>query len=385
MDPKHKGLLLAIYCMFAVNGAGSALLGVILPHMKSEYGLSYAVSGAAISAHQVGNFTALVLMSFLPYLWGRRKTVCLLWAGIAVGFLGFTLTGNPALVLFTFFITGIGRGTASTISSVVISEVSSAKAAAQNILHAAFAIGALLSPLLAMACLNGNLGWRPPAWTVALLGAAGLAALWRAGLESRPEPKAGGSSRDFLRSGAYWLNIGILFFYLCGESSLMGWLVTYFTDTGVMSGTLAQFTSTLLWVMVLLGRIFCALYADRIGRSRLLLVMALGMTAGFVVMISTRSVGVVLAGLAGMGLCMSGVFPTTMATMEPRFANSPAATGFAIAAATMGAVIMPLVVGQVAQLSGIVGGISAIAVTQAILVVLVVLKLARGRKEEAAG
>ncbi|NCB63121.1 MAG: MFS transporter [Clostridia bacterium] len=380
VDRKYAPLVLAMYGGFAVNGAGSILLGAILPDMKSEYGLSYAVSGAALSAHQVGNFLALVAMGVLPYLLGRRKTMCLLWAGIALGFAGFTLTGNPLLVLFSFLLTGVGRGAVSTMATVTISEVSGAKAAAQNMLHASFAVGAVLSPLLAMACLGLNVGWRPPVWAVALLGAVTLVSFWRAGLSDTPEPRTEGTGREFLRSGSYWLNIGILFFYLCGESSIMGWLVTYFTDAGIMSGTLAQFTSTILWVMVLAGRLLCAAYADRVGRSRLLVVMVLGMTVCFAAMISTRNVAVVLASLAGMGLFMSGTFPTTMSTMEPRFANSPAATSFAIAAAAIGSVAMPMAVGQIAQLRGIVGGISAIAVTQAVLVALVVVKWVRDRK-----
>lgn len=380
VEKKHAPLLWAMYCGFAVNGAGSILLGVILPYMKSEYGLSYAVSGAALSAHQVGNFIALVASGVLPYLLGRRKTIGFLWSGIALGFTGFTLTGNPLPLLLAFLLTGMGRGSVSTMATVSIAEVSGAKAAAQNILHAAFAIGAVLAPLLAMACLNLNVGWRPPVWTVAALGVLTLVLFWRSGLPNKPEPRVVGEGRDFLRSGSYWLNIGILFFYLCGEASIMGWLVTYFTDTGVMSGALAQFTSTILWVMVLAGRLFCAAYADKVGRSRLLLIMTVGMTAGFTAMIATRNMAVILVSLGLMGFFMSGTFPTTMSTMEPKFANSPAATSFAIAAASIGGVTMPLVVGQLAQRIGIVGGISAIMVTQTVLVVLAVVQWTRGRK-----
>lgn len=78
--------------------------------MKSEYELSYVLGGAVLSAHQIGNFTALILAGFLPYLLGRKKSTLILSSGIIIGFTMMTLTGNPLTLIIAFVLTGVGRG-----------------------------------------------------------------------------------------------------------------------------------------------------------------------------------------------------------------------------------------------------------------------------------
>ena len=59
------------------------------------------------------------------------------------------------IIAFTF--TGLGRGTLSNTSNVVVSTITHNSSAGLNILHASFALGALISPLIA--ALLGS-SWR---------------------------------------------------------------------------------------------------------------------------------------------------------------------------------------------------------------------------------
>lgn len=376
-------LLAVIYFSFFSSGMMSTLLGAILPSMKAEYGMDYLLCGSVLSAHQVGNLAAGFAAGFLPYLIGRKKSTVLLCFWITAGLALMTATGGPAFLLLAFLGTGVGRGTLSNISNVVVSENTANRTGALNLLHATFAVGALLSPLLVLATggLTGA-GWRLPVWAVALLTAAALFLLWNSGLSDSPAPRRKQSDRQFARSRSFWLNTAILFFYLCSESCVVGWLVTYFGESGILSAALAESTSSIIWIMMMIGRLICAGLSGRVDKTRLLVGMAAAQAVFFFLMISTRSIAVILFALVGIGLSMSGFYPTAFSTMDPAYLSSTVAVGTCISTATLGAILMPAVVGAIAQQRGILGGFSAIGAALVAMLLLTVIKDISARRAE---
>ncbi len=379
--PENTGLLATMYFAFFCSGMMSTLLGAILPSMKIEYDMNYVLSGMVLSAHQIGNFCAVLIAGFLPYAIGRKKSTLLLCSGIVLGLTLMTLTGNPALLLVAFTATGIGRGTMSNITNVVVSEVAENKAGGLNFLHASFAVGAFISPFIAILVTSGlGLSWKLAALIVAACEIIALVGIGLSRLASKPMTRRSDGGRDFVRSGSFWLNTFIMFFYLCAEASIIGWLVTYFKDSGIMSTSLAQSTSSLLWIMVMIGRITCASVSNKVNKNKLILGLGLSMTFFFILMISTRNIMVIFPSLLGVGVSMSGIYPTTLSTMDRRFNSSTVATGTCIATATVGAILMPMVVGAVAERQGIGGGIGSISIALAVMVVLMIFKLILGKR-----
>ncbi len=374
----NVSLVYRIYFAFLCSGAMSTLLGALLPAMQEEYAMSYALRGYVLSAHQIGNLCAVMIAGFLPYVIGRKQSTLLLGSCIVLGLLLMTVTGNPFLLLVAFALTGVGRGTLSNITNVVVSENAGNKAAGLNVLHASFAIGAFLSPFVAVAASRTQ--WRLAAWVVAVFMALSLFFISNSRLSSSRMEKKKGDAVPFASSFGFWLNTAIMFFYLCAEGSLIGWLVTYFKDSGIMSTSLAQTMQSLLWIMILCGRLTCASVSSKVSKPVLILVMGGFMSMFFVLMISCHNVVVIVAALLGVGFSMSGIYPTTLSTMDPRFNSSTVAVGTCIATATIGAILMPIIVGQVAEVAGIAGGIATISIALLIMVALMALKLIRSKK-----
>lgn len=374
----NVSLVYRIYFAFLCSGAMSTLLGALLPAMQEEYAMSYALRGYVLSAHQIGNLCAVMIAGFLPYAIGRKQSTLLLGSCIVLGLLLMTVTGNPFLLLVAFALTGVGRGTLSNITNVVVSENAGNKAAGLNVLHASFAIGAFLSPFVAVAASRTQ--WRLAAWVVAVFMTLSLFFISNSRLSSSRMEKKKGDAVPFTSSFGFWLNTAIMFFYLCAEGSLIGWLVTYFKDSGIMSTSLAQTMQSLLWIMILCGRLTCASVSSKVSKPVLILVMGIFMSIFFVLMISCHNVAVIVASLLGVGFSMSGIYPTTLSTMDPRFNSSTVAVGTCIATATIGAILMPIIVGQVAEVAGIAGGIATISIALLIMVALMALKLIRSKK-----
>ncbi len=375
-------LMYMIYFAFLTSGIMSTLIGALLPFMKEEYKMSYVLSGAVISAHQIGNFFALLIAGYLPYIIGRKWSTFSLSLGIVIGFTLMTLTSNPLVLLIAFAFTGIGRGTMSNISNVVTSQIAENKAAALNILHAAFAIGAFLAPFIALLVTSAmHLSWKVSAWILVTIELVVLFFLRRSSLSGKPKKKEVDEGRDFVKSGRFWLNTFIMFFYLCSEASVIGWLVTYFTDTGKLSPALAQTTSSALWVFILIGRISCAKLSVKMNKNLLLIILSVLQFAFFSMMITVQSTVLIYISLFGFGLAMSGTYPTTLSTMESRFISSTVATGTCIATATLGAIIMPIIIGTVAQSVGIAGGLATISISILIMFSLILAKAFLERKD----
>lgn len=374
-------LMYTIYYAFFASGIMSTLIGALLPYMKDEYQMSYVLSGAVISAHQIGNFCALLIAGYLPYAIGRKRSTISLSLGIVIGFILMTLTSNPIVLLVAFACTGIGRGTMSNITNVVMSEISENKTASLNLLHASFAVGAFLAPFIALLCTTVfGVHWRVAAWGLVLFESIALLLLGRSNLSNTPSAKSGNKSMEFIRSGRYWLNTFILFFYLCSEASVIGWLVTYFTDTGRLSPALALTTSSALWIFILVGRLSCAALSVRMNKNRLLIILGTLQVLFFAMMINVRSISLTYISLFGFGLAMSGTYPTTLSTMDRRYMSSTIATGTCIATATLGAITMPIIVGSVAQKAGMAWGLATIGLSIICMLTLIVIKFVVERK-----
>ena len=376
--------LMYIICYaFFVSGMMNTLVGTLLPFMKAEYEMSYMLSGAVISALQIGNFFALMAAGFLPYLIGRKKSTITLATGIVIGFILMTLTGNPALLLVAFAPIGVGRGVYGNISNVVMSEIAENKAASLNVLHAVFAVGALLAPFMAIiTTVVLKIDWRACAWALVAFELVALILLGRSSLSNTPGERTRGAKREFLRSGDFWLNSVILFFYLCGEAAIMGWLVTYFTELGHLSPALAQMTSSALWAFILVGRLLCASLSTKMDRTLLLLILASLQLFFFVMMISVDSIALIFLSICGLGLSMSGIYPTVLSTVDPAITESTSGMGAIIAIATVGGITMPAVVGSVAQKGGMAAGLGTIAIAVGAMFISLIVKFIIAKRKQ---
>ncbi len=373
--PENGGLLGSMYFAFFTSGLTTVMLGTILPYIHEENTLSYSQSGFLLSANQIGNLCALLLAGVLPYTIGRKRSALLLGVGSVFGPALIAIPGGWWLLLIAFVLTGVGKGMMGNLCNAVVSSIAGNKTSALNLLHGVFAFGGLLSAPLVFVCgLNSGPGWN--AAVIAAAAFAGMAWMWLAlgGLKNEKEGKANGGSFAFLRDKQLWSGTMILFFYLCAEASIIGWFVAYFQETGVLAGLTARFVPTMLWMMILVGRVLCAMISSRISRRLLLLALSAGVTLCFAGLLFSRSATVCTAFLLGLGLTMGGVYPTAFATIKGT--DSPAATGFVIAFASLGAIIMPGIVGTIADVYGLKGGVSTVMAALFCMTALVAARLA---------
>lgn len=376
LSKDDKYILMCCFFVFAVNGLYSMILGSLLPLISNEYQLNNVISGSLISAHQVGNLLASFIAGVLPLYIGRKNSVMFLCTFVIMGFLIMITTGNPILLLLGFLFTGLSRGSISNFNNSIVNEVSNSSASAMNFLHSVFAIGALIAPFLVIAGVNfaGDKGWRIAGIVIIILAFISMILFSRAKLtDKKVEKKSEKMSYKFLKLKHFWISTGILFFYLCAEATINGWIVKYFVDSNIMTTEYAQVLASLLWAVILAGRLTVTFIGNRVPKKTILIVTSIGTILFYILLLSSRSVPIITLAIAGLGFSMAGIYPTTIANVGTIIKEYPMSMGMLLILGGIGAILMPIITGALSDSFGIFAGMSAIVVAIVIMFVFVII------------
>lgn len=381
LDARNQYIIKCCFFVFAVNGLYGMILGSLLPLISSEYGLNNTVSGGLISAHQVGNLIAGFIAGMLPIYLGRKKTILFLCSFVIIGFFIMIITGNPVLLILGFLFTGLSRGSISNFNNTVVNEVSGSSPAALNILHSVFAIGALSAPFLVITCtqIAGDIGWKIAAGVIIIFAVISIILFSRMEIEENFRQKEKRKmSYAFLKNPYFLISAGIFFFYLCAEAAINGWIVKYFVDSNIMTTEYAQLLASLLWVVILAGRLTCAYLGSKISKRTLLLLTSIGTACFYVMLLATQNIVIITIAIMGLGYSMAGIYPTTVSITGNIIKEYPMAMGILLVSGGAGAIMMPIVTGTLSDAYGIFAGMSAILIAISLMVVCVILNLIKG-------
>lgn len=374
---KENQLVSGTMFSFMVSGACSLALGSLIPFLRSTYDLSYDFAGMLVSLQSVGNLVAIGLMGFLPTFIGRRKSVITTGLWMAVAYLLFTTGwGGAALLPFACFVMGIAKGGNANFANTMMSTLPGKKASiGYNLAHGGYAVGALLSPLLIIACTNGNpSGWRI---TTAILMALCLVQLVDYLIVPLPPEKTEKNvksiDRSFLKSRSFWLASAILFFYVSTEYAITGWLVTYFQDIGILNDNVSQMMSSLLWLVMFAGRMVGAVIVGKVSRKALLMVDGIGLMVFFLVVFFSRTALPIYIGIAGVGLFMATIYTSAMALGTESVRGNDLGVSAMTLAGSAGGIITPATVGFVAERVGIQAGMGVVVGTTVLLLITIII------------
>lgn len=369
---REDTLLRAMLLTYFLSG-WTALFGTLLPFLRQAHGLNYELSGLLISCKSVGNLAAMLGSGLLTVYLGRRRCVLLMTSWAAVSYLILASGwGSPALLLGACLLEGAAAGGIANFSNTVISTLPGEKATRGfNLLHGSYAVGAFLSPLALAVCVAL---WPRRGWQV-MTGALGVLCLVQmavyAGMALPPD-SGGGSLKTadmaFLRSRRFWLGTGMIFFYLAVEYAILGWLVTYFQDAGVLSPQAARLMNSLLWLLMFAGRVLGAFLTGKVSRNAILVVDGVGLFACFLWMLSASQPWAVALGLMGVGAFMATLYPTAFAFGSDHIKGNDLGCGLMNFIGAVGGAIAPAMVGFAAERTGnIRAGMTLVAVVIALL------------------
>ena len=381
-------LMTATLFVFFVSGASSVLMGNLMPFLREAYGISYVQAGLLLSLPSWGNLASIFITGYLPTYIGRRKTVLLtaMWMAVAFGLITFGVGGGALLGLACVMI-GIARGGNTNFSNTMMSTLPGKKAAVgYNLLHGAFAVGAVLSPLALIACTGASgLGWQVMTGGITLLCLVQLAVYATMKLPSENITKSIKKvDRSFLRNKNFWLGAVILFFYISAEYAIVNWLVTYFKDTGILSAGVSQLMTSLLWIVIFVGRMIGAALVGKISRKIILVVDGVGLMICFLIVFFSRSQLPIVLGIMGVGLFMATIYTSALALGTERIKGNDLGVSIMIFVGSAGGIITPALVGMVAENAGIQMGMGVVVAVTVLLLMAILFSVFSKNDEETA-
>lgn len=351
------------YIAYILNGMLVLSTGSLLPFLQEYRAIDYAMSGIIVSLHSIGNLVSTFLSGALFQSIGRKKTVLFVNIFYALSYLLILIGNHPIYIALAFFFTGIARGATTNFCNQVVNELAPGKANLLSGLHAMFAIGAFVFPLILLGLTTIN----PSNWIYGVTFMLAMGIINYIMYVFMPDEnkiidkkESKSSSLTFLKDPLFIISTCTLFFYLCAEQGVIGWMITYFKDTGLLPDSLSQVTASVLWIMILFGRLLTAYLSTKVKKENLLIVMGLGMVVFFTLLLNAKTTPLILIGIMGFGFSMAGVYPTTVSFTGIISQKYPLSWSFILTFATLGSIIMPTIIGKIAQMSGISAGMSSI-------------------------
>ena len=366
-------------CFYAFFYCGIVMItiGSALPDMRAAYNLSDSMSGALLSCYSLGNLASGILGGFAALYLGQKLAIIILAGLVCLG-MGLLTFGHMQVLLFVACaLIGLGRGSMISFGQRTINMLTGGNSRVTGMLHATFAVGAIISPLMFSALRV--ISWKAGIILVAILGLIAVSIFLSIKDYSQLDnvDKSSGQSErsiEFLRDKGFIIIACLMFLYLCCEFAVNGWLVTYMHHKN-MPLNYSHSMASLLWLVMLAGRLFCVWLAKYIPNKIIMIIFGIGSALSFAFMLVSEGAFNIAASVALLGFCMAPISPIIYGSSAPYTNKYPLAMGILFTIGCMGGTIMPLITGFAAELFGFDGGMSAILITFILLIIFAVINL----------
>ncbi|MHB1007337.1 MAG: MFS transporter [Chloroflexota bacterium] len=352
------------------------MLGIIVPYLLAELQLSYALAGTLVSAYLLSIALVITPVGILGDRLGGRRVLIVGTATMIAGSFLFAVADSFSVAFVSRIITGLGATAAITMSGPLAAYWFSVRQF--RVVHGlGTGVGKVgsVAAMWVVPPLVVVIGWRLGFGVVSLAGPLALAAAVLV-LASKPadvglppvDVLAGPArqQRDGERRLGLWQllrrpSVAPLavasFFYFAAYFGSINWLPSYLAEVLKLDKVGAGFQSGIVLWGTIAGYLLTGPAANRLGRCRPLY------TGGFFLAgILITSLALDVSGLPGwvlppfffvLGIACSGLlFMTPMlAVLVPR-GSLATASGLVFTTSYLGAVVMPPLMGLVADTTG---------------------------------
>jgi fucose permease len=374
-----RGLFIGLFGAFTLFGTSMTIVGAALPRILGDFGWTYAAAGAVLAASAAAYFLSSFLSGRLLKRTGPKAAILIGLAACVVGLAFFAATPSFLLNLFLNALIGAGQGLIEpTVNWDALRMDENSTSRPMNLMHGAFAIGAVAGPIVLGLIMATGLSWTLLFRAISILFAAlglVLATMPFAKLGSVAGEGAAGSTGALLRrKSAYWLGFACLLLYVGAELGISNWIAEYFVRIFAADPAFASLTVSLFWIGLLAGRFGVpALYrgsrqeAVLVASSLILVASTIGLCAMGFAAASGAALWAPAAFTFFAGLGCSIIYPTVVSLVGISCKEAQAeAISFAVAGGGVGLFAFPFMMSWISQAYGIKIGFASYAIIAAL-------------------
>jgi fucose permease len=353
-------LIALSFIAFISLGLPDGLLGVAWPGIRKDFTLPLDAMGLLLVFSTAGYTLSSFFSGVLVKKLGLGGLLSLSCAVTAIALLINSIT--PLWVLFVAASTlgGLGAGAVDAGINTYIAQNHSDRM--MQWLHASFGLGVTIGPVIMTLGITLTQRWQ---WGYIIVTVfqilLALIFLFTRGwwhnmtLKEEAHKKEEASLLETMRRLTTWLNMLMFMIYTGVELGLGLWSYTLLTESRGVSITLAGFISGAYWAMFTIGRILAGWFSRKISVSVMLYFSIFLAILGTVFIIVDLHNGLSIFGIGLSGLAIAPVFPGLVSDTEKRVERKfqSHTIGMQIAAAGVGAALVPSLAGILARIFGL--------------------------------
>lgn len=382
VEKQFSVMFAALFTIFVLFGTSMTIIGATLPKILADFGWSYTTAGMVIAAGAIGYFVATYTAGFLVSAIGPRLTMMAGLVLIIAGLLFFASVPSAFVNLLLYLGIGIGQGfMETTVNWSTLRMETSGEGRAMNLIHGAFAVGAIAGPFIIGILIGANLSWTLVYRGIAIVCVLPLAMtlfLPFSALGRDTGHRDSGGRRNLYSHPAYWLGFAAMLCYVGVELGISNWLAEYFVTVFQSSPAAGSFMVSLFWGGLLLGRFGVPLVYHGEHRDMILISMSVLMSLSIIALSAigfahgaypARVAASVFVALAGLGCSI--VYPMVVTIVGTIFPHAQSeAIAFASTGGGIGAFIFPFFMSTIAAAWGLRLGFATYAFFSVMVVIL---------------
>lgn len=371
---------------FVLTGIVNTVLGPVLPWLTARWSLSDVGAGSLFTVQFAGGLAGGAISGVVASRIGAGRTLAFGHLMMAAGLAGLAL-GSAAIGWISVFVAGLGLGFVIPPTNLLAARLAPHRpAAALGAVNLCWGLGAAIWPLMVIALAErASVG-------AALLVTCTLLIVMAACVAPVPypadavHPAIAGGSRD-RRLGPLAIFGICIALYSGTEAAFGGWITEYarrLAGPGAHDGW--EIAASAFWGGVAGGRGMVSIWLTKRREQRAIVAGLALVGAALTVLLVMPRIELVLIAAVACGLGLAPVFPVTVAALSREFPTSLA--GPMVAMGSVGAGLLPLVVGAISDRTGTLSsGFALLLVSTAVLSALTVSRLRApgGLAQKAAG
>lgn len=366
-------LVALAYLAFFSIALPDTMLGVVWPSMRLSFAQPTSAAGLV---PPFGVAAGLISTTLAPYLVRRVGVGRLLAGGTSLSAAALAVSAASA-TFWQFLVSVVLLGLSAGAVDATLNAYAARRFGPRriNLLHASYGVGAVVSPLIVTAVVVSGASWR---WAYVIVGCLQLVVAavftvtwrqWRDGPRLSPTSASDDlSSPDRTRVWTTASVLGLLAVALQTgiESSIALWAYTYLTEGVGISPAIGGGLASGYWLTMIIGRVGFGALAERVGAWPVM-AMAIGLLLTAAALVNLPGPAPAMAAIVLFGLATAPMYPLLILTTAERTSDEVAdrVVGLQAAASSLGAALIPLVVGLAMGRA-----LSAFGITIAILCVL---------------
>jgi fucose permease len=335
------------YVAFIAVGLVMASLGPTLPGLAQQTGVGLSQISVIFTARFMGSLTGALFGSRLYDRVAGHPVMVATLIILITALVVIPLTSMLWLLCLVLFIFGFAESTLDIGGNTLLVWIHGRNVGPfMNGLHFFFGVGTFLAPIIVAQALllSGGIAWAY--WTMALILLP--IALWLGRIPSPPHANAAGAV-GHERANTTAVGLIVLFFilYVGAEIGYGGWIASYALAANLADASTAAYLTSAFFGAFTLGRLASIPLAARFRPRTLLLADLAGCLVSLAaLMLWPTHATVVWLGSMGLGLSMASVFPTVYSLAERHMTITGRVSGLFFTGASLGAMSIPWVVGQ---------------------------------------